>query len=549
MRPVINTEDIEDITDALRDRTNAIRNQNGGDVFEFDEATGDATVLEPYPLEDATQDCTELIEASTTVNVCRRRCVEFAERIPEFTEDCAFDYSEMGGPESEVATEFLEAIIRVMEQHCLELTIANGDANDADLQMVLCENTCSGHGDCGTGARCTCEEGWAGDDCSINTRLPPDVRAVSDLVYDVTGTQPGMSPAEISVSGSNFLNSPLLSCRWGNATTSRTFATNGTYVGPRAIICPIPTVRDAGAVNLELPLTISNNGATWSAADRFQFLFYDATCQHCNERGECGINNETCTIGTGDDAQCFLAHMAATGDDANPCQRCEPAVSNSRLAFSYSHRLCRPQFTETIYQHEILGSARANDVMLTVDAEANGLVNDDPDGYPIRYEYLAGADRDGNIRTWFNVNAQGNVYILRDVDITDEAFMNMEHAAQDPTRFSGHFQGRAIDRQNFTAPADVDQTQTPLCTTNSRSRPMSPSAFKTTPRQALANQWAQARSGTSKHSRQETRLFRSNGPLAATVRQYAPVAPSRSGCRRPPECGYRMESARARFVA
>ena len=455
VRPVINTEDIEDITDALRDRTDAIRNQNGGDVFEFDEATGDATVLEPYPLAQATQDCTELIEASTTVSVCRRRYTEFAERIPEFTTDCAIDYSEMGGPESEVATEFFEAIIRVMEQNCLELTIANGDANDVDLQRVLCENACSGHGDCGTGARCTCEENWAGDDCSINTLLPPDVRVVSDLVYDVTGTQPGMSPAEISVSGTNFLNSPSLSCRWGNSTTARTFTTNGTYVGPRAIICRVPSFRHTGAVNLNLPLTVSNDGTTWSAADRFYFLFYDATCQRCNERGECGINNETCTVGTGDDAQCFLAHMGATGDDANPCQRCEPAVSNTRLAFSYSHRLCRPQFTETIYQHEILGSAQANDVMLTVDAEANGLVNDDPEGYPIRYEYVAGADRDGSIRAWFNIDAHGNVYILRDVDITDATFMNLEHAAQDPTRFSGHFQVRATDRQNFTATADV----------------------------------------------------------------------------------------------
>jgi hypothetical protein len=454
VRPVINTEDIEDITDALRDRTDAIRNQNG-DIFEFDEATGDATVLEPYPLDQATQDCTELIEASTTVGVCRRRYTEFADRIADYTTDCAFDYSVMGGPDSEVATEFFLGIIRVMEQHCLELTIANGDANDVDLQRVLCENACSGHGECTAGARCSCEAGYGGDDCSINLNQPPDVRVVSDLVYDVSGTAQGMSPQEISLTGANFLNSPALTCRWGNATTARTFTTNGTYVGPRAIICPIPTFRHTGAVNLNLPLTASNDGTTWSSPDRFHFLFYDATCQRCNERGQCGINNETCTIGTGDSAQCFLAHMGATGDDANPCQKCLPAVSNTRLAFSYSHRLCRPQYSESLYSAEIYGSAQANEVILTVDATVNGLVNDDPDGYPITYEYIPGADRSNRIARWFNVDAQGNVYILRSVDITDETFMNQAHAAADPTRFSGHFQVRATDRQNFSVTTDV----------------------------------------------------------------------------------------------
>ena len=455
VRPVINTEDIEDITDALRDRTDAIRNQNGGDVFEFDEATGDATVLEPYPLAQATQDCTELIEASTTVSVCRRRYTEFAERIPEYTTDCAFDYSEMGGPESEVATDFFQGMIRIMEQHCLELTIANGDANDVDLQRVLCENACSGHGECTSGARCTCAAGYGGDDCSINLNQPPDVRVVSDLVYDVSGIAQGMSPQEISLTGTNFLNSPMLTCRWGNASTARTFTTNGTYVGPRAIICPVPTFRHTGAVNLHLPLTASNDGTTWSSPDRFHFLFYDATCQRCNERGECGINNETCTIGTGDTAQCFLAHMGATGDDANPCQKCLPEVSNTRLAFSYSNRLCRPQYSESLYSAEIYGSAQANDVILTVDATNNGLVNADPSGYPITYEYIAGADRSEQVARWFNVDAQGNVFILRNVDITDATFMNQAHAAADPTRFSGHFQIRATDRQNFSVTTDV----------------------------------------------------------------------------------------------
>ena len=454
VRPVINIDDIEDITDALRDRTDAIRNQNGND-FMFDEFTGDATVLEPFPFDQATAACTEMIEASTTVDVCSNTYPVFAAQISEFTNDCALDYSEMGGPDSEIATEFFEAMIRIMEQRCLELAIVAGDADNVDLQRVLCENACSGRGECATGARCICEAGWAGDDCSIDTNAPPDVRIVSDLVYDVTGTQARMSPREIQLTGTNFLNSPSLTCRWGNATTSHMYTTNGTYVGPRSVICPVPTFRHTGASGLSLPITVSNDASIWSAADRFHFLFYDATCQSCNARGECGINNETCTVGTGDDATCYLAGARATGDGANPCQRCMPSVSNTRLSFSYSNRLCRPQFVDNLYEHEILGSAQENDIVLTVDATANGLVNNDPDGYPITYEYVPGADRDANIRPWFVIDAQGNVQIIRDVDITDEVFMNMEHAAQDPTRFSGHFQVRATDRQNFSTVVDV----------------------------------------------------------------------------------------------
>ena len=453
VRPVINVDDIEDITDALRDRADAIRNQNGN-VFEFDDATGDATVLVPFSMDLSIAACTEMINASTTVAVCSREYPEYAAQISEFVNDCALDYSEMGGPTSDVATEFFEAMIRIMEQRCLELAIAAGDADNVDLQRVLCENACSGHGECTTGAQCSCADGWAGSDCSINTLAPPDVRVVSDLVYDVTGTQPRMSPQEIQLTGSNFMNSPSLTCRWGNTTTSNMLTTNGTYVGPRSVICPVPTFRHTGVFGLELPLTVSNDASIWSVG-RFNFLFYDATCQSCDERGRCGPNNETCTVGTSDDALCYLAGARATGDGANPCQRCTPTVSNNRLAFSYSHRLCRPQFARTLYEHEILGSAQENDIVLTVDATANGLVNDDPDGYPITYEYVPGADRDANVRPWFTVDTLGNVMIIRDVDITDEVFMNMEHAAQDPTRFSGHFQVRATDRQNFSTVVDV----------------------------------------------------------------------------------------------
>lgn len=461
IRPVLNPDDILDITDQLEELADQIRDQNGGGNFEWDDENNDVTEITPYNPALSLQTCGEAINASLTVQTCAARYPAFAARIHNYTQDCAIDYSEMGGPNSELAVTFLEGTVRAMRQDCLEIAISTGDTTNATLLQALCENACSGHGICNASARCECNAGRGGVDCSVDLNAPPTIVHVSDLVFDTAGhQQPPLSPTEILVSGTNFLLSNATRCRFG------TVVTNGFYVGPTQIICQVPTFNSSnvhrGAIPLDMNLSVSNNGINWSAnPERFAFRFFDSTCLRCTYLGDCGQNPNSCVVGGGQNAQCFLPDQTDPALD-NICRECKPNISNSSLSYVYQHRLCRPQYTASIYQHSIVGAASAGDVMLTVDATANPLVSGNPDGYSITYEYVHTAGT-GFAPQMFNVHpTTGTVTIIDAIDISQPPFEGLAHAAQNPTLFNGFFDIRATDSQNNSITTSVNIELVPL---------------------------------------------------------------------------------------
>jgi hypothetical protein len=318
-RPIINTEDVEDITNALEDRADQA---NGDDGFGFTFGGNNGTVitLPDYPLNLSTALCQQNIDNSLTVQACSQLYTSFNLTLGNYTEDCAEDYSHAGGP-GPVGDGFLAGALRALEAECLQLAVQNNDTTLLALQQVLCDNACSQQGTCGAGASCTCNTGFAGSDCSIDLNSPPVIIGASDVVYDSAGLQRNHTPNEIVVTGTNFLFGNI-SCRFNDTVTV------ATYIGSTQILCPVPVLIHRGPVPATVPLQVSNNGILWSNASTARFIYYDGTCQACTSAGVCGPNPSTCIINN----QCYLPHTqrpASGNSPTNPCQLCIPTASNT----------------------------------------------------------------------------------------------------------------------------------------------------------------------------------------------------------------------------
>lgn len=327
IRPIINTQDTEDITNALNNRATNAQDQ-GGDGFGFTFGGGTTggnttTVTPDFPLDQSRAACVHQITVSITVQRCSQLYASFNNTLANYTEDCTEDYSHVGGPATQAGADFLAAALRALEAECLQLAVQNNDTSLLTLQQVLCDNACSQQGSCGAGAVCTCHPPFGGADCSVNLNAPPVITASSDIIYDSAGFNSNHTPAEILLSGTNFLPSANLSCKFNDTITG------ASYIGVTQILCIVPALFHRGPTQVDVPLTVSNDGVTWSNGTNVRFVYYDGTCQTCSNTGVCGPNPSTCTIG----GQCYLPHTHrpadATSPTSNPCQICLPAASNT----------------------------------------------------------------------------------------------------------------------------------------------------------------------------------------------------------------------------
>ena len=323
VRPIINTDDVEDITTALQQRAATANNNNNGFGFTFGNGNlGNVTTTPNYSVNQSRAACQRNIAASATVQRCAALYSAFNESLDNYTDDCTIDYSNSGGP-GPVGDAFLSSSLRALEAQCLALAVQNNDTSLLPLQEVLCDNACSGRGTCGRGARCNCTTGYGGPDCSIDLNAPPTILGASDIVYDSAGLYTNHTPREIVLTGTNFLHSVNLTCRFNTTTAT------ATYLGTTQIMCSVPALFHRGPAPVTVPLQVTNDGRHWSNATDAMFIYYDGTCQACNASGSCGPNPNSCIIG----GQCYLPHAtrpaSSGGQQANPCQLCVPSVSTS----------------------------------------------------------------------------------------------------------------------------------------------------------------------------------------------------------------------------
>ena len=218
---------------------------------------------------------------------------------------------------------------------------------------------CSGHGTCGANNTCTCTAPFAGADCSINTLVPPSITSVPLSSCDVRGIL-ACPQSTIVVSGSGFLNSPNLACRYNNTVLP------ALYMGNHEVMCQFPKFRLAG-FSENLMLSVSNDASLWS--NNLTITYYDSNCVICPAADTCSPNNNSCIIG----GACYTNGQVYL---SNPCLSCNRAVSSSSWSYSYAHYVCGPSFSFNYYSFQIVGQVSAGYVLGTVHAGNNYVAGD-----------------------------------------------------------------------------------------------------------------------------------------------------------------------------
>ncbi len=126
--------------------------------------------------------------------------------------------------------------------------------------------------------RCQCTPPNSGFDCSLNADVAPTITALGSSSCDIRGV--GACPVEtLSVSGSNFLPTQNLSCRF-NGTVVK-----AVYLGSGQVLCQLPTPPLLSDPTMSFLVSVSNNGLLWSTG--LPFVFYDSNCVLCGSSSDC----------------------------------------------------------------------------------------------------------------------------------------------------------------------------------------------------------------------------------------------------------------------
>eukprot|EP00040_Diaphanoeca_grandis_P032241 m.195019 g.195019 ORF g.195019 m.195019 type:complete len:2186 (-) comp32545_c1_seq1:652-7209(-) len=461
VKPIVATDDIEDITEQLERLQEDRRNGGGaGGILilddeddDADDADGDGTDLTGLTDEQLIQQCEAACNQEAVLQ-CTALYPEFGDQYTEEMVGCKDDIKDMGeGATGGQIDTFLTGINSAIVELCITFVIREGDETDSKLTQLLCNGAkkgCGDHGSCAPNASCICEANWAGTDCTVDLLTPPGIRAISDLVYDVRGLIPGRSPSEIVIYGTNFHKNNDAVCRWGNPAQDpcteddpecfAAMTTRAYYAGVGTFICFVPTFGEDQLVDnalfrrltgqeefdaecegqtcfdefehngvnpLAMDFAISNNGKDFSDPSRFPFKYFDSKCVNCTAAGNCAPRTSgSCVVVDKDDAtntKCFLE--GETSED-NDCFECLPDVSTTDLVYTFAPKQCKPKFINRVAMHDIFGSAQAGDVIikgcgdstLGDDEQCVGVDVSTIDGAEVKYIYEAGSDRVDNCK-------------------------------------------------------------------------------------------------------------------------------------------------------
>lgn len=392
VRPILNRPDAEDITKFVRnlDFSNIISNPEiriGGGTVDED--------MDPIEEEDARPICEDAFHNSAAAEICPQSLPGFD--IDAFIDDCIDDVTRTG------RTDFLEDALEALARQCAErasrdLETWEKDEHDEptepnkDVQRNTCQNDCSGHGTCDKGI-CICDEGFQGDDCGINTNVPPVVESLMEDHCDSQGIFD--CPEEVVVIGTGFWNSGSIKCRYG------TEEVVGSFLGSTEVSCKLPHKIHRGAIEETVTVQVSlDDGASWTN-NNDKFTWFDGVCQVC-EDGGCKTNSDSCII----DDTCYRRSSAHPD---NTCQHCDPSMSTDVWSWTYQHHEeCGPVFASQSKTATIVGGGSRGEEVIRVDA-TNPNVAADPD-YNLAYELDGGEG-------YFVIDDHGIVTLAKDLDI------------------------------------------------------------------------------------------------------------------------------------
>ncbi|ESO82462.1 hypothetical protein LOTGIDRAFT_236958 [Lottia gigantea] len=263
----------------------------------------------------ATNYCNKLFDNSTFVGKCKT--------IPNVDlsfprDNCVQDIKFMGD------TSFALVAIETIVNQCIrEVTYdstyhspPNGETTSLleAIKDVACPLDCSYHGTCNKGV-CTCDSGWAGNDCSMDISIVPVVDHIANEGYCDLNDR---SCDAISVYGGDFIDDSSTLCK----ISSYQIMDNGDF-GPKSEIEEPSIVKSIGEVQCGLgksrkkrstrsqpgnefvkvySVSVSNNGEAYSNSSLV--VIFNSMCQfctitaandvQCNYTGDFCISEGTC---------------------------------------------------------------------------------------------------------------------------------------------------------------------------------------------------------------------------------------------------------------
>ncbi|XP_052217770.1 von Willebrand factor D and EGF domain-containing protein-like [Dreissena polymorpha] len=161
-----------------------------------------------------------------------------------------------------------------------------------DIRMVSCLRECSGQGDCTNGS-CICKKGHSGEDCSIDSTRPPEMKGIPDDGF--CDLQERVCK-KTSVFGNNLAFDNQVKCKikpleihvTHEIVTKEDYRVIGVPQTYMEVSCQLAQ-RKKRSVDAEIDdimarvynISLSNNGVNFSEKDTL--LVYDSACVNCNK--------------------------------------------------------------------------------------------------------------------------------------------------------------------------------------------------------------------------------------------------------------------------
>uniref|UniRef100_A0A8W8NV44 VWFD domain-containing protein n=1 Tax=Magallana gigas TaxID=29159 RepID=A0A8W8NV44_MAGGI len=319
--------------------------------------------------EVAEEICSTAFQASTSYQTCHNYVTHLSNTS---LINCISDVM-MTGDDN-----FTRIHIEAALEQCSVFVVLNKTFQQTEPEVAytietFCQNNCSGHGICNAG-NCTCNEGYAGSDCSFDLLGPPTISHISDFGFCDKSKE---ACDEITLFGKYFIENMNTNCFM----TRHTLQEDGSCVSMAEYVvgleertmfegyCPL----DYDTTNhwvTEYSFNISNDGSRFT--DNFHVYTYQSLCQEYRndtgnitfifKNGYCFINNScvgdgsTNTINKCDicntskskydwsynEGHCYISgicYKSGDFDGNNPCSICDPSVDKTAWSPNTGHCL------------------------------------------------------------------------------------------------------------------------------------------------------------------------------------------------------------------
>ncbi|CAH1784920.1 unnamed protein product [Owenia fusiformis] len=211
------------------------------------------------------------------------------------------------------------------------MTYANGTGAETkdDIFDTMCINECSNNGNCSNGT-CACNAPWVGEDCSIDTRMPPGLQYLHYYGLCDLRSIRNQNCIATMVYGDNFLEDERLTCHMEKVEVDDTgmHSTGDTYTIPAGFVSQTQVECYARENNTKYLIGVSNDGERYDG--RLLFNVHDSLCHECNtfeQNPTCNRKPDTCII----NGLCYASQENHPGDN---CLYCNPGNSSD----DWSHK-------------------------------------------------------------------------------------------------------------------------------------------------------------------------------------------------------------------